>query len=73
MWGWQVLVRREEIESLPLANNGLSRHIASTSAYHPTADIRWPMSVIVLISSAYPSSGRGWHPRRMSQVDPKAT
>ena len=38
-----------------MANNGLCGHFAGTSAYPPTADIRWPMSVIVPISSAYPS------------------
>jgi hypothetical protein len=35
-----------------LANNGLPGHVASTSAPPPRADIRWPMSVIVPISSA---------------------
>ncbi len=41
--------------SLPLlANNGLPGHVACTSALPPTADIRWPMSVIVPISSALP-------------------
>ena len=37
-----------------MANNGLPGHVACMSAYPPTADIRWPMSVIVLISSALP-------------------
>ncbi len=42
------------LECLLLANNGLPGHVAGTSAYPPTSDIRWPMSVIVLISSALP-------------------
>ncbi len=41
--------------------NGLSSHVVGTSAYPPTGDIRWPMSVIVLISSAYRVAGGG-HP-----------
>ncbi len=40
-----------------LANNGLPGHVAGTSAYPPTSDIRWPMSVIVPISSALPPTG----------------
>ncbi|MEE8152218.1 MAG: hypothetical protein V3T76_04220, partial [candidate division NC10 bacterium] len=44
-----------EHHELPLmAMNGLSSHFAGTSAYPPTGDIRWPMSDIVLISSALP-------------------
>ena len=39
---------------LLLAKSGLPCHVAGTSAYPPTSDIRWPMSVIVLISSALP-------------------
>ncbi len=31
-----------------------SGHVAGTSAPPPTGDIHWPMSVIVLISSALP-------------------
>ena len=34
--------------------NGSSNHLRATSAYHPTGDIRWPMSVIALITSALP-------------------
>ena len=41
-------------ECLLLANNGLSGHVPSTSAPPPRADIHWPMSVIVPISSALP-------------------
>ncbi len=37
-----------------LARFGSQDHAAGTSAYLPTGDIRWPMSVIVLISSASP-------------------
>ncbi len=37
-----------------VANNGLPSHTAGTSAYPPIGDIRRPMSVIVLISSALP-------------------
>ncbi len=37
-----------------MANNGLPGHVACMSAYPPTCDIRWPMSVIVPISSALP-------------------
>ncbi len=41
--------------SLPLlATSGSQSHAAGTSAYPPTADIRWSMSVIVPISSALP-------------------
>ncbi len=48
-WGSK---RRSE---LPLvANKRSSSHAAGTSAYPPTGDIRWPMSVIVPISSANP-------------------
>ncbi len=40
---------------LPLmAKKRSSSHVRGTSAYPPTGDIRWPMSVIVLISSALP-------------------
>jgi len=38
-----------------LATNGPDRPLQATSALPPTSDIRWPMSVIVLISSAFPS------------------
>ncbi len=41
-------------ECLLLAMNGSQDHAAATSALLPTADIRWPMSVIVPISSALP-------------------
>ncbi len=37
-----------------LANNGLPGHVPCMSAYPPTADIRWPMSGLGLISSASP-------------------
>ena len=37
-----------------MANNGLSGHVAVTSALHLTADIRAPMSVFTPISSASP-------------------
>ncbi len=37
-----------------VAISGSSNHLRATSAYPPTGDIRWPMSVIVLISSALP-------------------
>jgi len=37
-----------------LANNGLSGHVAGTSAPPPRADIHWPMSGFVLFSSALP-------------------
>ena len=43
-----------DTECLFLANNGLSGHVASTSAPPPRADIHWPMSGFVLFSSAYP-------------------
>ena len=39
-------------ECLFLAKSGSSNHLRATSAYHRTGDIRWPMSVIVPISSA---------------------
>ncbi len=35
-----------------LANKRSSDHLRATSAYAPTDDIRWPMSIIVLIASA---------------------
>ncbi len=41
-------------ECLILAKKRHSGHVAGTSAYPPTGDIRWPMSVIVPISSALP-------------------
>jgi hypothetical protein len=48
-----------------LANNGLPGHVAGTSAPPPRADIHWPMSVIVLFSSAYPPTsdipGEAWN------------
>ncbi len=37
-----------------LARSGSSNHLRATSAYPPIGDILWPMSVIVLISSALP-------------------
>ncbi len=37
-----------------MVTNGSQDHAAATSAYPPTGDIRWPMSVIVPISSAVP-------------------
>ena len=37
---------------LLLANKRSSDHLRATSAYAPTDDIRWPMSIIVLIASA---------------------
>ncbi len=37
-----------------LAKNGSSNHLRATSACHPASDIRWPMSVIVRISSGLP-------------------
>ncbi len=40
-------------ESLLLATSGSQDHVSGTSAYPPTGDIRWPMSVFVRISSAY--------------------
>ena len=39
---------------LVIAKKRHSGHVAGTSAYPPTGDIRWPMSVFVLISSALP-------------------
>ena len=42
------------VECLFLAISGSSNHLLTTSAYPPTADIRWLMSVIVPISSALP-------------------
>jgi len=42
------------LECPVMANNGLSSHVASTSAPPPRADIHWPMSGFVLFSSAYP-------------------
>ncbi len=42
MWGWQVLFRRVEIESLFMANKGSSSDVRGTTAYPPTSDIRWP-------------------------------
>ncbi len=41
-------------ECLLSATNGSQDHAAATSAYPPTGDIRWPMSVIVLFTSASP-------------------
>ncbi len=40
-----------------MATNGLSGHVAGTSAPPPRADIHWPMSGFVLFSSAYPPTG----------------
>ncbi len=37
-----------------MANNGLSGHVAGTSALPPTTDIRAPMSALAPISSASP-------------------
>ncbi len=37
-----------------MANKRSSDHLGATSALPPTGDIRWPMSVIVPISSALP-------------------
>jgi hypothetical protein len=37
-----------------LAISGSSNRLRATSAYPPTGDIRWPMSVIVPIPSALP-------------------
>ncbi len=45
-----------------MANNGLPGHVACMSAYPPTADIRWPMSVIVPITSAYRVAGGSYPP-----------
>ncbi len=41
------------VECLLLARLGSQGHASGTSAYPPTGDILWPMSVFVLISSAY--------------------
>ena len=40
------------LECLLLAKSGSSNHLRTTSAYPPTADIRWPMSAFVPIASA---------------------
>ncbi len=45
--------RRQRFSTLS-AISGSSNHLRATSAYPPTGDIRWPMSVIVPISSALP-------------------
>ncbi len=45
---------RIAVECRLLAMNGSQGHAAGTSAYPPTGDIFWPMSVFVLISSALP-------------------
>ncbi len=37
-----------------VAKTGSQSHVAGASAYPPTGDIRWPMSAVVLISSALP-------------------
>jgi len=42
------------LECPSLAISGSSNHLRATSAYPPAGDIRWPMSVIVLISSGSP-------------------
>ncbi len=50
----QILLMGEIGKSPALARLGNQGHVAGTSAYPPTGDIRWPMSVIVLISSGLP-------------------
>ncbi len=40
-----------------MAIGGSQDHAAGRSALPPTGDIRWPMSVIELISSALPPAG----------------
>ncbi len=52
--GAKVQCRMMGRECLLLVNNGLCGHVAGTSAYPPTADIRWPMSAFVPIASALP-------------------
>ncbi len=55
LWaGGLPLSARAQLECLLLANNGLSGHVASTSAPPPRADIRWPMSGFALFTSASP-------------------
>jgi len=55
-----------QCKSPVLANNGLSGHVASTSAPPPRADIHWPMSGFVLFSSAYPPTADIRAPRPLS-------
>ncbi len=52
--GAKVQCHLMDCECRLLATNGSQDHAAATSAYPPTADIRWPMSVIVPIPSALP-------------------
>ncbi len=54
--GAKVQCRMTGRECLLLATNGSQDHAAATSAYPPTADIRWPMSVIIPISSTLPQA-----------------
>jgi hypothetical protein len=53
VWWKSSWSKRPKVRQL-LANQRSSEHLRATSAYPPTADIRWLMSVIVLISSALP-------------------
>ncbi len=49
---WALAAHR--VECPLLANNGLSGHVAGTSALPPIAEVRAPMSALVSISSASP-------------------
>ena len=51
----QIAFLLKDAESLLMANNGLSNHVAGTSALPPRADIRWPMSAFAPFRSVLPS------------------